>query len=147
MSYSFVPPAETSILSSGVQTQLQWAHRTSMFSGPQLLRMCLLDPPFHPIPSVNGATFSSLCKLTCQGPPFTTLSVFPHVQSNTASALGFISEMTFKSISSAGLCTLLKYNISCLGHWTHPAAFQFLLQSPARGIFPKTKSDHTESSA
>ena len=71
MSDSFVPPAETSVLSSGVQTQLPWAHPTSVLSGPWLLHMCLLDPPFDPHPSVNGATtFSSLCKLAFQGPPF-----------------------------------------------------------------------------
>lgn len=48
MSDSFVLPAETSILSSEVQTQLPWAHPTSMFSGPRLLHMCLLDPLFPP---------------------------------------------------------------------------------------------------
>ena len=144
MSDSFVPPAETSILSSGVQTQLPWAHRTSMFSGPRLLRTCLLDPSFHPHPSVNGATLSSLCKLTCQGPPFTTLSVFPHVQSNTASPLGFISEMTFKSISSAGLCTprvgpLLK--LQHLLSWPpdSPCCLPVPSSNPSQGDLSKNK--------
>ena len=86
--------------------------------------------------------------------PFTTLSVLPHVQSNTASLLGFISKMPFKSLSSTGpcLCTprvspSLSYRIFCLGYWIHPVAFLFLLQTPARRIFPKRKSDHTKSSA
>lgn len=104
-------------------------------------------PPGRPI-SVNGATFSSLHKLASQGPPlYHPLSFSAHPVQHTKPSWShlwddFQIHLFNESLSlhHQGQPPSQVTSIFCLVYCIHPAAFQFLLQTPARGNLSKKKN-------
>lgn len=138
---------------------------TRLSPGPRSQHVCTLDWTLH-LPCTPVVLRDALSPWTvlpsalCASShprvlPFTTPSVSPHIQSNTPSPPGLISEMTFKSISSMSPCLYItKVNplVKLPASFVLSTAFtlppsNFFFKPQPEGIFPKRKTDHTKPSA